>query len=560
MKALALTAYPLSTDYRERFEAAIMTQPEYLSLAQLRRLPLREFLRSLRSHGATSCFLPLEDEGSRAIVPMLQAVATLTSARTIEIVAPDLSREPVSRWQTAPSLVRLLSASADGQRALRACGSELTALLSQPRVTVPIADERVLYVNPNLWFGVKAGGSVGHVAGVVNALAASGRRVDLAAVSKPVLVAPTVRDHLLRVPAAFGVPVEVNYYRFQRSLVDQLTRIARDAGTQLVYQRMSVANYAGAVLSRRLRIPLVVEYNGSEVWAAKHWGRELRYSALAQQTEEACLRHAQLVVTISSVLRDELLQRGVEDERIVCYPNCVETDTYDPGRFAEEELLALRQQLGIDRDAVVATFIGTFGQWHGVEVLARVVRRLVEQDADWLTRQNVHFLLVGDGLKMQEVRDLVGGDRFRPFVTLAGLVAQQDAPAYLATSDILLSPHVANADGTRFFGSPTKLFEYMAMGKPIVASDLDQIGDVLADSLRSSDLPGELPAERERSLALLVPPGDEDALERGIRFLVEQPAWRTRLGAAAREEALARYTWRHHVDAILQGLARAQKR
>ncbi len=57
--------------------------------------------------------------------------------------------------------------------------------------------------------------------------------------------------------------------------------------------------------------------------------------------------------------------------------------------------------------------------------------------------------------------------------------SQSEAPTYLAISDIVVSPTVPNPDGSPFFGSPTKLFEYMAMGKPIVASDLDQIGEVL---------------------------------------------------------------------------------
>src|SRR5207237_125725 len=76
------------------------------------------------------------------------------------------------------------------------------------------------------------------------------------------------------------------------------------------------------------------------------------------------------------------------------------------------------------------------------------------------------------------------------------LVPQDDGPEHLAAADLLVSPHVTNPDGTPFFGSPTKLFEYMAMGRPIVASDLEQIGQTL---------------EHGRT-AWLVPPGDVEAL------------------------------------------------
>src|SRR5262249_20885353 len=144
-------------------------------------------------------------------------------------------------------------------------------------------------------------------------------------------------------------------------------------------------------------------------------------------------------------------------------------------------------------------FIGTFGQWHGADVLAEAIRRLVVEQSDWLERVNVHFVLVGDGLKMPIVRETLRDRRCSRFVTLTGRLPRSVAPAYLGASDGLGSPHVANADGSRFFGSPTKLFEYMAMGKAIVASDLDQIGEVLSHSVRASDLPaGDLDSSDRR--------------------------------------------------------------
>jgi glycosyltransferase involved in cell wall biosynthesis len=203
----------------------------------------------------------------------------------------------------------------------------------------------------------------------------------------------------------------------------------------------------------------------------------------------------------------------------------------------------------------VLGFIGTFGKWHGVDVLARAIAELVALDSDWLTKNRVRFLLVGDGLKASEVDEILKAERrCASFVVRTGLVPQGEAPAYLALADVLVSPHVPNSDGSRFFGSPTKLFEYMAMGKAILASDLDQIGEVLQPSLRVTAPPTTLPPANTPELALLAEAGSVDQLVRGIRLLIDRPEWRLALGANARSRALERYTWRHHVGAILDGL------
>jgi glycosyltransferase involved in cell wall biosynthesis len=549
---VALTVYPLSSGFRQRLEHSLDKRTEYLSLSELRTASPARALSRLRTLKGTRLLLPLEDETSRCILPLLKAVAGLSNAEQVEVRYPDMRAERVTRGELVRGLGALAHASAASRLDALRCGRELRTLAAAPRTEpAPLDDQRALYLNANLWFGVKAGGSVGHVAGVVNALKERGRDVVYVSAGGRPMIRADVPLLALQPPSVFGMPYELNYYRFHRDVVRQLEY---EQAPSFIYQRMSVANYAGVTLSRRWGVPLVLEYNGSEAWIAKNWGRALRYHDLAVQSENVCLRHAHLVVTVSDVLRDELIEKGVAAERIVSYPNCIDPAVFDPARFTATDRASVRRTHGIADDAVLVTFVGTFGQWHGVEVLAETIARLVKEDQSWLAASKVHFLLVGDGLKMPLVREILGKVDASRFVTLAGLVPQAEAPAYLAASDVLVSPHVANADGSRFFGSPTKLFEYMAMGKAIVASDLDQIGEVLQNSLRTPAAADVAPAAGESRLAVLVSPGDVASLARGLKFAVERADWRAVLGTNARAEALARYTWAHHVDAILERL------
>ena len=341
----------------------------------------------------------------------------------------------------------------------------------------------------------------------------------------------------------------MNQLRYQAVFLRAARDEARRRRPDFIYQRYTLNDMSGVLLRRRLGIPLVLEFNGSEVWAQRHWGQRLRFERLASAIERINLEQADLVVVVSEALVEQAVELGASRERILFYPNCVDPKVFDPARFGPEERGRVRESLGVPPAGNLLTFVGTFGQWHGTDVLASAIRRLIDDDRSWLEGHGVHVLFVGDGALAPRVRSILGSSQGAPFVTLAGLQPQGETPRILAASDVLLAPHVPNPDGTPFFGSPTKLFEYMAMGKLIVASDLDQIGWVL-----KGWRPGTPPPDGRASsaAALLVEPGSVDALEQGIRRAVEMPsAEREALSSTARRLALESFTWDKNVAAVL---------
>jgi glycosyltransferase involved in cell wall biosynthesis len=368
------------------------------------------------------------------------------------------------------------------------------------------------------------------------------------------LVEPPVRAQTVPPTQLISFPFELNSHRYQSLFLGAARAEAAREAPDFLYQRYALNDLSGVLLRERLDLPLVLEFNGSEVWAQRHWGERLRFEALSDRIERANLRHADLVVVVSQALVDQAVWLGASRERVLFYPNAIDPGVFDPASFASEDRARARAELGVPADATLLTFVGTFGLWHGTDVLAAAIRRLIDTERAWLERHRAHFLYVGDGAYAPKVRATLGDGLGAPFVTLAGTRPQAETPRTLAASDVLLSPHVPNPDGTPFFGSPTKLFEYMAMAKPIVASELDQIGWVLKGWRPGESPPATGEAGRARA-AVLVEPGSVDALVAGIQQAVELPAAeRDALGSEARRLVTESFTWDRNVAAVLERL------
>jgi glycosyltransferase involved in cell wall biosynthesis len=395
---------------------------------------------------------------------------------------------------------------------------------------------KALYLRTVFWFGAKPGGSVGHTAGVINGM---DRMVDLDVVSNDRLegVERTIEviepGPLKYLPPRFGeLPYSEIVFRKLREKVHSY---------DFMYHRYSGFSYGACKLSAHCAIPLVLEFNSSDVWKIRNWSKPSSrllsppaalYNRLrlpiVERVERANLRQAGLIVVVSNALKTELVERGVEPARILVNPNGVDPRLYSPA----VEGKCVREKYGLGNNNVFG-FIGTFAPFHGVVELAEAINRYFIENPE--RRADTRFLLIGDGKLLAQSRGVIADGGFKHNVVFTGAIPQHEGPAHLAACDVLLAPNVRNPDGTQYFQSPIKLFEYMAMGKPIIASRLGQIGEILTDS----------------ETAVLVPPGDVNALASAMQDLISRPEASVRMGEAARRKVLEGFTWQRHVERIL---------
>ena len=388
--------------------------------------------------------------------------------------------------------------------------------------------QTALYIRATLT-SVREGGMATHVAGFAGGARQGGHRlIFLVSDDAKQPVAGEDAQQNIAPSATFSATRAI--FELWNNLVFTGRAVAwfrdRAPAVDFLYQRYSRFNWTGAVLSILSGLPLALEFNGSEVWVSQKWD-PVGQLPLLRRFEKLSLRAADLIFTVSEVERRNLIAAGVAEQKIIANPNGVDVEQFRAtGNGAE-----VRRRLGVEGKITVG-FLGTFGPWHGAPVLAEAASMLPE---------SCHLLFIGDGDERAACEERLAAAKDR--ATFVGRIPHDRVPDYLDACDILVSPHVASADGSEFFGSPTKLFEYLAMQKPVVASRLGQIGDIIVD--------GET--------GLLVEPGDADALASAVTRLAEDADLRARLSDAARHMVTERFTWRHNAARVFDAVGRMEK-
>ncbi|MCK7544314.1 glycosyltransferase [Marinobacter bryozoorum] len=312
----------------------------------------------------------------------------------------------------------------------------------------------------------------------------------------------------------------LDYYLAEAA--DHYLREAQTSGAEVI---AAASNYITALpalmAARRLGLPFVYEVRGlwevTQASTQPEWAGSERYQLMRELEQQAALE-ADLVITLTEELADELASWGVPRERIEVVPNAVNAERFQP--MAADAAIA--KELKLKPGVPVIGYAGSAVAYEGLELLMEAMATLKKNG------QAFTFVLVGDGKVIDTVKAKAKELGIEKECRFTGRVPFEEVPRYLSCMDILPIPRLSSA--VTEMVSALKPLEAMAMGKALVLSDVS---------------PHTTMAGPNGERARLFTKDSAQALSEALQALIDSPEERARLGQAARAWIEQERTWNH---------------
>ena len=339
-----------------------------------------------------------------------------------------------------------------------------------------------------------------------------------------------LQGHKLRIvtgtTGSSGIEDHTVRKRFSIRQILQATHLGRD-WADIVYERRMSPKISWAV-SLLTGVPFVVEVNGSLDDELRALGRKRRLirPAIARRIRGQMFSRAARVIAVSSGIRDGLVSMyGLPRDRVAVVPNGANISRFHP-KDRNSSRIAVR----LDRNDFIICFVGSLVAWQGIPTLIAAAERL-------RTRiPHLRIVMVGGGPDTDALKAQVWQSSMRDICIFAGEVPYEDVPTIIAASDVCVAPFARTRKA-----SPIKVFEYLACGKPVVSSDIDDIGDFL---------------KRSRA-GVVIEPGNAEALANGIEWVYNHPEEALELARRGRLAVEQTRSWEEtakKVSAILESI------
>jgi glycosyltransferase involved in cell wall biosynthesis len=290
-----------------------------------------------------------------------------------------------------------------------------------------------LRVEPTLrWLGLQVGGAATHTRGVVNGLIDHGAAVRVFAADAR-LHRSGGSCRWLRAGPTPGAGCQL--HRLLRAVIDgaPVRATSSISATRWAHTRARAARALGAPL---------VPGSTPRGWVERHWRRNLLLGRSLERLEQTNLREASLVVVVSDSLRRHVCAQGVPAERVLVNPNGVDVEALAP--YRELTPSQWRTRLGV-RNAPTVGFIGTFGHWHGVELLPDLAAAV--PDAQWI--------LIGGGGLFESVSAEMKRRGLGNRVSMPGVLERREA-LELLSSATSASRHMCRTRTARRSSAPRR--------------------------------------------------------------------------------------------------------
>jgi len=324
------------------------------------------------------------------------------------------------------------------------------------------------------------------------------------------------RNTLIKIPRIFFELFEMMYNVLA---IFRLFYHINKYNHDLIYERYAFFNISGVLISRILRIPIFLEVNftsRTEVYPK----RTKIFHFANKWIEKFIFNHVDLIIVISDQLKEDIAKYGINRKKILVLPNAVDADRFNPELYLKNKKL---KKCGLD-DKLIIGFVGSFYPWHGVDFLLDAFSDLIKQN------NNIGLMLIGSGQLFNDIQERVTKGQMQDKVVLTGPVPHNELPSYLSCFDIGIMPD------SNDYGSPMKIFEYMAMGLPIVAPRLGPIEKVIENGIQGFLFERKNLAE----------------LKNVLTTLLNDRELRDRMGRSGREKVLIDHTWDKNVAKMIK--------
>ncbi|MHA7293570.1 glycosyltransferase [Arthrobacter sp. HLT1-21] len=289
------------------------------------------------------------------------------------------------------------------------------------------------------------------------------------------------------------------------------------------------------IAARRLGLPFSYEVRGlweiTESSTKADWDQSDRFQ-FAKQMETLVAIEADQVFAITDQVRDELVRRGVQSEKILVLPNAVDTDEFSDMPPHGPTI----KRLGIDKNVPVIGYAGSLVDYEGLGTLLDACHQMLTKGTKF------RLVIVGDGSALPTLKSRAAALGLSEFTVFAGRVPASEIPAFISVFDIMPCPRLPLP--VTEMVSPIKPLEAMAAAKAVVLSDLAPLRDLAGGN-----------GER----AILFPAGDAVQLAAVLDNLVNDEGLRRDLGRRARLWTVGERTWRTMGEFTQRALAASEQ-